>query len=168
MSNPVFTMIWPPCNISFHLYRFALALFPALDERAVVGLRLEDLKVGFRGAQKLQPVKPTLGSIDFHLFPWAISRAGCRYPDAPCGALLPPTIEGKADQGRRDAQLQFEGGDGWNALVPESQQELETARIWEGWSPLSLDRELPVAIHFEPLAEELFEPLLAAREVCAR
>ncbi len=48
------------------------------------------------------------------------------------------------------------------------EQELETARIWEGWSPLSSDRELPVAIHFEPLAEELFEPLLAAREVCAR
>lgn len=83
-------------------------------------------------------------------------------------AFAEKAIEGKADQGRRDAQLQFEGGDGWNALVPESQQELETARIWEGWSPLSSDRELPVAIHFEPLAEELFEPLLAAREVCAR
>jgi len=77
-------------------------------------------------------------------------------------------IAEKVQQGMRGAHQTFEGGDGWNRVTPESQEELEFARIWEGWSPLDSQGSRPGAYAFDVVAEEFFRPMLLAREVYSR
>jgi exodeoxyribonuclease V gamma subunit len=104
------------------------------------------------------------------LFEWAMTAPDAPLPFFPRTSRVFATrvLDEKADQGWRDAHQEFEGGDGWNRLTPESQEELEMARVWEGWSPLASSGPVPVRVSFAVLAEEFFRPLLAAREVHAR
>ncbi len=104
------------------------------------------------------------------LFTWAMSTPDAPLPFFPRTSRVFATrvLEDKTAQGWRDAHQEFEGGDGWNRTTPESQEELEMARVWEGHSPLATSGALPVPVPFDELAEEFFRPLLAAREVCSR
>lgn len=104
------------------------------------------------------------------LFAWAASAVDMPLPFFPKASRLYATkaIEGKPEQGWREAHQKFEGGDGYNHSVPESEEELEYARLWEGWSPLDSTGSVPVRFCFEELAVQFFEPLLAAREVHRR
>ena len=104
------------------------------------------------------------------LFEWAMKARHAPLPFFPRTSRVFATrvLDDKADQGWREAHQEFDGGDGWNRMTPESQEELEMARVWEGWSPLASTGRLPVPIPFDVLAEEFFRPLLAAREVHSR
>lgn len=77
-------------------------------------------------------------------------------------------LDEKYAQAWQQAHQTFEGGDGFNRTTPESQEEFETARIWEGWSPLASAGSFPVRLRFEELATTFFEPLIKAREVSSR
>ena len=80
-------------------------------------------------------------------------------------AFAEKVIAGKDALARREAHQKFEGGDSQNFALPESEEELEYARVWEGWSPLEASGKLPVRYRFEDIARQFCEPLLAAREV---
>ncbi len=101
------------------------------------------------------------------LFEWAWSAAHMPLPFFPktAWAFAEKAIAGKSDQAWRVAHQQFEGGEGSNFNLPESEEEFEYARIWEGGSPLDSAGSLPVRYRFEDLAIGFFEPLLEAREV---
>ena len=101
------------------------------------------------------------------LFEWAWSAVNSPLPFFPktAWAFSEKDIAGKSDQAWRAAHQQFEGGDSQNFSLPESEEELEYARIWEGWSPLESAGSLPVRYRFEDLANRFLEPLLEAREV---
>jgi len=102
------------------------------------------------------------------LFEWAWSAAHAPLPFFPktAWAFAEKAIAGKDDMAWRAAFEKYEGGDSQIFALPESQEELEYARVWEGWSPLDSVGKLPVRYHFEDIVKEFFEPLLAAREVC--
>jgi exodeoxyribonuclease V gamma subunit len=101
------------------------------------------------------------------IFEWAWSAAISPLPFFPktAWAFAEKAIAGKSDLAWREAHQKFEGGDSSNFSMPESEEELEYARLWEGWSPLESAGLLPVRYRFEDLAIQFFEPLLAAREV---
>jgi len=101
------------------------------------------------------------------LFEWAWSASVSPLPFFPktAWAFAEKAIAGKNDLAWRQAHQKFEGGDSSNFSLPESEEELEYARIWEGGSPLDSEGALPVRYHFEELAIQFFEPLLAARKV---
>ena len=80
-------------------------------------------------------------------------------------AFAKPALAGKSESAWRAAYQQFEGGDSQNAGLPESEEELEYARIWEGTSPLDSAGARSSGYSFEDLAKEFFAPLLEAREV---
>ena len=101
------------------------------------------------------------------LFEWAWSAAEAPLPFFPNTgwAFAAKAIAGKSDQAWRDAHQKYEGGESHQFSLPESEEELEYARIWEGWSPLDSAGKLPVRYRFEDLTTQFFEPLLEAREV---
>jgi exodeoxyribonuclease V gamma subunit len=101
------------------------------------------------------------------LFEWAWSTEDAPLPFFPktSWAFASRSVEGKTDIAWRAAHQKFEGGDSQNAGLPESDEELEYARIWEGWSPLDSSGALPVRFHFEDIADQFFRPLIEAREV---
>jgi len=101
------------------------------------------------------------------LFEWVWSTGISPLPFFPktAWAFAEKAIAGKSDQAWREAHQKFEGGESSNFGLPESEEELEYERIWEGWSPLASAGLLPVRYRFEELATQFFEPLLAAREV---
>lgn len=101
------------------------------------------------------------------LFEWAWSAEISPLPFFPktAWAFAEKAIAGKDDLAWREAHQKFEGGDSSNFSMPESEEELEYARLWEGWSPLESVGLLPVRYRFEDLAIQFFKPMLAAREV---
>jgi exodeoxyribonuclease V gamma subunit len=101
------------------------------------------------------------------LFEWAWSAEYAPLPFFPrtSWAFAEKVIAGKGAMARREAHRIFEGGESQNFALPESEEELEYARVWEGWSPLESSGKLPVRYRFEEIARQFFEPLLAAREV---
>ena len=101
------------------------------------------------------------------LFEWVWSTANAPLPFFPktAWAFAAKAIAGNSDQAWRAAHQRFEGGEGLNFSLPESEEELESARIWEGWSPLASTGRLPVRFRFEELTLQFFEPFLEAREV---
>ena len=103
------------------------------------------------------------------LFAWAWSSDEAPLPFFPktSWAYAELACQGKSDQGWRQAHRVFGGGDETPFRMVESEEELEYARIWEGWSPLGSEEALPLGPRFVDLADRFFEPLLAAREVGA-
>jgi exonuclease V gamma subunit len=101
------------------------------------------------------------------LFEWAWSAEHAPLPFFPktAWAFAERAIAGKEGPAWREAHLKFEGGDTQNSALPESEEELEYARVWEGWSPLESVGKLPVRYRFDEISKQFFEPLLAAREV---
>jgi exonuclease V gamma subunit len=101
------------------------------------------------------------------LFEWVWSTEDAPLPFFPKAswAFASKFSEGKTDLARRAAHQIFDGGDSQNVGLPESEEELEYARIWEGWSPLDSSAALPVRYHFEDIADRFFRPLIEAREV---
>ena len=104
------------------------------------------------------------------LYEWAMAAGEIPLPFFPrtSRVFAARALDGKIDQGWRDAHQEFEGGDGWNRMTPESQEELAMLRVWEGWSPLDSTGRLPVRFRFDELAEEFFRPLVNARELHSR
>jgi exodeoxyribonuclease V gamma subunit len=123
------------------------------DERVVVYARVPDARVHLT-----------------RLFEWASSVALAPLPFFPRTSRIyaEQAVAEKVQQGMRSAHQNFEGGDGWNPMTPESQEELEFARIWEGWSPLESQGSRPGPYAFDAIAEEFFRPMLLAREVYSR
>ncbi|HIF92847.1 MAG TPA: exodeoxyribonuclease V subunit gamma [Myxococcales bacterium] len=123
------------------------------NERVVVYARVPDARVHLT-----------------RIFEWASSVALAPLPFFPRTSweYAEKAIAEKVQQGMRGAHQTFEGGDGWNRVTPESQEELEFARIWEGWSPLDSQGSRPGAYAFDVVAEEFFRPMLLAREVYSR
>jgi exodeoxyribonuclease V gamma subunit len=101
------------------------------------------------------------------LVEWTLASADTPLPFFPktSRAFATKSIAGKTEQAWREAHQSFDGGEGGNFSFPESEEELEFARLWEGWSPLDSTGALPTRYRFDELAEAFFEPLLAAREV---
>jgi exodeoxyribonuclease V gamma subunit len=101
------------------------------------------------------------------LFEWAWSAVHAPLPFFPktAWAFAEKAIAGRNAQAWRDAYQKFEGGDSLNFALPESEEELEYARVWEGLSPLESVGKLPVRYRFDEIAKQFFEPLLTAREV---
>lgn len=101
------------------------------------------------------------------LFEWSWSAVRTPLPFFPrtAWAFAAKALAGKSDQAWRAAHRAFEGGDGPYFGLPESEEELEFARLWEGWSPFDSAGPTPVRYGFEDLAKQFFEPLLEAREV---
>jgi len=120
------------------------------DDRVVVFERVSDPKIHLA-----------------RLFEWAWSAAEAPLPFFPKTARVfaENALAGKPDLAWRKAHQRFDGGDDSNFVLPESEEELEYARLWEGWSPLNSAGSLPVRFHFEELATQFFEPLFEAREV---
>ena len=73
--------------------------------------------------------------------------------------------EGKTDQAWRAAQQAYHGGESGGFMTPESEEDLEHARLWEGLSPLEIDSDLALRFRFDEVAEAFFTPLLEARRV---
>lgn len=101
------------------------------------------------------------------LFEWAWNAADMPLPFFPktAWAFAEKAMAGKIDQAWRAAHHQFEGSDGSSFGFPESEEDLDYARLWEGWSPLDSTGALPVRYRFEKLALQFFDPLFEAREV---
>jgi exodeoxyribonuclease V gamma subunit len=101
------------------------------------------------------------------LFEWAWSAVDAPLPFFPNTgwAFAAKAIAGNSDLAWREAHRKYEGGESQYFSLPESEEELEYARIWEGWSPLESTGTLPVRYRFEELTRRFFEPLLEAREV---
>jgi exodeoxyribonuclease V gamma subunit len=100
------------------------------------------------------------------LFEWAWSVDRAPLPFFPktsrvYAEKLEKVGPGSALREAHGALLGWETKDGASS---ELERELETRRTWEGWSPLSTSDELPVLYHFDELAREFFEPLIAARK----
>jgi exodeoxyribonuclease V gamma subunit len=123
------------------------------DERVVVYAAVPDARVHLE-----------------RLFEWASSVAWAPLPFFPRTSRIyaEKAIAGKQPQGLRVAHQNFEGGEGGNRVTPESEEELEFARIWEGWSPLASQGERPGRYAFDVVAEEFFRPMFEAREVYSR
>ena len=104
------------------------------------------------------------------LYRWASSAALSPLPFFPRTSRIyaEQAIAEKGEQALRSAHQAFEGGDGWNRITPESKEELEIARVWEGWSPLDSKGPQSGRYRFDALAEAFFRPLLEAREVYPR
>ncbi|MFP6655091.1 MAG: hypothetical protein VCB25_05655, partial [Myxococcota bacterium] len=105
-----------------------------------------------------------------HLFSWTSAEPTGLLPFFPRSSweFATRAIDEKIASAWREAHQTFDGGDGFNRMTPESQEELETARVWEGWSPLDSTGSFPVRLRFEELAMSFFEPLIKAREVSSR
>jgi exonuclease V gamma subunit len=103
------------------------------------------------------------------LFEWAVSVERAPLPFFPRSSRVfaDRVLAGKLEQARREAYQKFEGGTGWRAERPESTEDLDLERVWEGLAPLSSDavEEGFVLFGFEELASEFFGPLGEAREV---
>lgn len=101
------------------------------------------------------------------LFEWVWSTGISPLPFFPktAWAFAEKAIAGKSDQAWRAAHQKFEGGESSNFGLPESEEELEYERIWEGWSPLASAGPLPGGYRFEDLVTGFFRPLLIARKV---
>jgi exonuclease V gamma subunit len=104
------------------------------------------------------------------LFAWAMTTPDAPLPFFPRTSRVFATrlLNDKEALGWREAYQEFDGSEGSNRMTPESQEELEMARIWEGWSPLAASEGSPGRVPFDTLAEEFFRPLLAVREVHER
>jgi len=59
----------------------------------------------------------------------------------------------------RDARSQFDGRDESGNRFAEADQELETARVWEGLSPIAPTEETGIVPGFDEVARAFFEPL---------
>ena len=101
------------------------------------------------------------------LFEWAWNSIDAPLPFFPrtSWAFASNSISGKTAQAWRAAHQQFDGGEGQNFVLPESEEELEYARLWEGLSPLTSTVALPLRYSFEDIAHRFFEPLIEARKV---
>jgi len=101
------------------------------------------------------------------LFAWAWTSEDAPLPFFPktSWAYAELSSKGNADQGWRQAHRAFGGGDEIAYTMVESEEELEFARVWEGWSPLASEDPPPVRYGFVDLADRFFEPLIAARKV---
>lgn len=96
---------------------------------------------------------------------WSVTLRPLAFFPKTAWAFAKPALAGKIESAWRAAYQQFEGGDSQNAGLPESEEELEYARIWEGTSPLDSAGARSSGYCFEDLAKEFFAPLLEAREV---
>ena len=101
------------------------------------------------------------------LFDWAWGASMVPLPFFPrtSRAFAKDHLAGKSDQAWRKANQTFFGGDTVNFMIPEIEEDLEMARVWEGASPLETPAPFPVRFSFEELALEFFEPFFRAREV---
>ena len=99
------------------------------------------------------------------IFVWAFSSERAPLPFFAKTSRKFATKVGKdRDQARRDANQAYHGGGSSRFSLPESEEELEHARIWEGLDPLGDPSSLPLEHGFESVAETFFAPMLAARE----
>jgi exodeoxyribonuclease V gamma subunit len=103
------------------------------------------------------------------LFDWAWSTNSAPLPFFPKSsrAFAEKAADGKLDQAWRAAHQAYHGGDATQFVMPESEEELEYALLWEGVSPLDNAPDIPTRFRFDALASEFFAPLLAARKVHA-
>lgn len=101
------------------------------------------------------------------LFEWAWLASTSPLPFFPKASkdFAELALEGKLDQAWRKAQQTYYGGDSGGFLMPEFDEELEHARLWEGVSPLEPGPDMPLRFRFDELAETFFQPLFAARQV---
>jgi len=99
---------------------------------------------------------------------WSVDRAPLPFFPKTSRAFGRRWAQGNSDQAWRDAHQSFYGGDSREFDFPESEEELELARVWEGALPLESASDQGVLFRFEALAQRFFEPFLAAREVVER
>ena len=99
---------------------------------------------------------------------WSVDRAPLPFFPNTSRAFGRRWAEGKPDQAWRDAHQKFYGGESREFDFPESEEDLELARVWEGALPLESASDQGVLFRFEALAQRFFEPFLEAREVFDR
>jgi exonuclease V gamma subunit len=99
---------------------------------------------------------------------WSVDRAPLPFFPDTSRAFGRRWAQGKHDQAWREAHQKFYGGESREFDFPESEEDLELARVWEGALPLESASDQPVLFRFEALAQRFFEPFLAAREVHKR
>jgi hypothetical protein len=104
------------------------------------------------------------------IFEWAASASDAPLPFFPRSSrkFAEQLDKKSAEDARREALKIFEGSDSLDfGIPPESEEELEMQRLWEGWSPIEADAggAGPLTVSFDELAAAFFAPLLAAREV---
>jgi exodeoxyribonuclease V gamma subunit len=100
------------------------------------------------------------------LFAWALSADRAPLPFFPKSSRkFASKVGANLDQARRDANVAYHGGDSSRFIMPESEEELEYERLWEGVDPLSEAKNLPIEYRFESVAEHFFTPLLAVRKL---
>ncbi|MEE8166216.1 MAG: hypothetical protein V3T64_11645, partial [Myxococcota bacterium] len=99
---------------------------------------------------------------------WSVDRAPLPFFPNTSRAFGRRWAQGNLDQAWRDAHQSFYGGDSREFDFPESEEDLELARVWEGALPLESVSDQPVLFRFEALAQRFFEPFLEAREVHER
>ncbi len=104
------------------------------------------------------------------LFAWAWSADRSPLPFFPKASrkFAIAATEGKFDQAWRNAEETYHGGDSGAWRMPEADEGLEHARLWEGVSPIGRLGDLPLAFRFDAMADEFFRPFLEAREVHTR
>ena len=101
------------------------------------------------------------------LFEWATGAKRAPLPFFPRASrdFAAQWAKGKTDEAWRDAEQTYRGGNTGGPRMPESEEGLEHALLWEGASPVDRGRALSLPFHFDEVAEAFFGPLLAAREV---
>jgi len=135
----------------------------ALPKRSVLVGRGEDRKALERVVtfEDVPDARAELARI----FAWAWSAEQAPLPFfAKTSRKFASKVAKDRDQARRDAHQAYHGGESSRFSLPESEEELEHARIWEGLDPLGDVKTLPLDYGFEALAEDFFGPMLVARK----
>ena len=109
---------------------------------------------------------PEPGAHLAQIFEWAWSCERAPLPLFPASSLAfaKPALEHKTDQAWRAAQQSYLGGESNHGTRPESEQDLEQARLWEGVSPLEASGDPALLHRFDHVATGFFGPMLAVRK----
>jgi exodeoxyribonuclease V gamma subunit len=104
------------------------------------------------------------------LFAWAwnVDRAPLPFFPKTSRAFAEFALQEKQEQAWRSAHHEFYGGETQGFGLPEFEEDLESARIWEGSRPLESEGDQPVLFRFSDLAERFFKSFFEAREVHER
>ena len=104
------------------------------------------------------------------LFEWALHAELAPLPFFPRASRVFASrfTEENAEPAWRDAHQKYYGGESGLFSLPESEEELEQIRVWEGSLPLEARDDLSGAYAFDSLALRFFDGFFAAREVFAK